>query len=523
MTALPDLQARLIHAFNRNEWPRVLQLAGELQPLVPQDAMAPFMAGIAHMQLQELPNAVEMLQVATMLEPQRADFLAQYAKALALTRRFQEARSAADRAIAIGQADPMTLDTLGVVYSQSHAYEQSVAAFRRLVTLVPNHPKARFNLAYALIATGDESAAEQELEQCIRLDPGFWIAHLHLAQLRKQTVENNHVERLRALVQRHPNQPGAQLYLNIALAKEYDDLGEHVAAFQHYRRGKSVGRERRIHSVARDEAIFQRLHASFPTAPAAVGEAWGAPIFVIGMPRTGTTLLDRMLSRHPDVYSAGELQDFPATLQRQYGGDVPLLLDPSLPARVQGIDWQQLGANYLASTMPHAEHAKHFIDKLPHNFLYAGFIASALPKAKIICLRRHPLDTCLGNFRHLFEQETSYYDYSFDLLDIGRYYVGFDRLMAHWCRVFPGRILEIRYEDLVTEQEPSVHRLLQFCGLPWDDACLQSERNAAPVNTPNAWQVRAPVYRDAMGRWTKYAAQLSELRALLEQAGIAIE
>ncbi|WP_188796654.1 tetratricopeptide repeat-containing sulfotransferase family protein [Dyella nitratireducens] len=523
MTALPDLQARLIHAFNRNEWPRVLQLAGELQPLAPRDAMAPFMAGVAYMQLQQPQKSVDLLQVATTLEPNRADFAAQYAKALALTRRLQEARLVADRAMTLGPGDPMTLDTLGVVYSQAHAHEQSVSAFRRLVTMVPNHPQARFNLAYALTAMGDEAAAEQELEHCVRIDPGYGIAHLNLAQLRRQTAERNHVERLRALLPRYPNQPAAQLYLNMALAKEFDDLGDYASAFEHYRRGKSVGRERRVQSVQRDEAIFQRLQASFSSAPAGQGEAGDGPIFVIGMPRTGTTLLDRILSSHPDVYSAGELQDFPATLQRQYGGNVPLLLDPSLPARAQHIDWRQLGADYLAATRPHAEHAKHFIDKLPHNFLYAGFIASALPDAKIICLRRHPLDTCLGNFRHLFEQETSYYDYSFDLLDTGRYYVGFDRLMAHWRRVFPGRIFEVRYEDLVAEQEATVRELLAFCGLPWDDACLQSERNVAPVNTPNAWQVRAPVYRDAVGRWKRYEAQLGELRKLLEQAGVAID
>jgi tetratricopeptide (TPR) repeat protein len=417
----------------------------------------------------------------------------------------------------------MTLDTLGVVYSQAHAHEQAVAAFRRLVTLVPNHPQARFNLAYALTATGDAEAAEQELEHCIRLNAGYWQAHLSLAQLRKQTVEHNHIERLRALLSRHTHQPGAKLYLNMALAKEHDDLGDHAAAFEHYRQGKSVGRERRTQSAQRDAAIFERLQRSFPAAPVTRGDPGAAPIFVIGMPRTGTTLLDRMLSSHPDVHSAGELQDFPATLQRIYGGEMPILLDAALPARVQDVDWRKLGADYLAATRPHANHAKHFIDKLPHNFLYIGFIASALPNAKILCLRRHPLDTCLGNFRHLFEQQSSYYDYAFDLLDTGRYYIGFDRLMAHWHRVFPGRILDIHYEALVTAQEDVVRKSLAFCGLPWHEACLQSERNTTPVNTPNAWQVRAPVYRHAVGRWRQYETQLGELRALLENAGVVID
>jgi hypothetical protein len=314
------------------------------------------------------------------------------------------------------------------------------------------------------------------------------------------------------------------MYLNIALAKECEDLGDYPAAFEHYSRGKAVGHDARRRSIERDEAIFERLMQSFPAAPVQTspGDPGDAPIFIIGMPRTGTTLLDRILSSHPDVHSAGELEVFPAILQRASGSSMPILLDPQLPVRVSGLDWQRLGADYLAATQSHAGHAPHFIDKLPHNFLYAGFIARALPNAKIVCLRRDPMDTCLGNFRHLFEQESSYYDYAFDLRDTGRYYVGFDRLMRHWQRVFPGRIFELHYEELVESQEAVTRQLLDFCGLPWNDACLQSERNASPVNTPNAWQVRAPVYRSALGRWKHYEPQLRELRELLEGSGIAL-
>ncbi|RDS84924.1 sulfotransferase family protein [Dyella monticola] len=523
MSSLPDLQARLIHAFNRNDWPSVLQLAAQVQLLVPRESMAPFMAGVAHMQLGQLPHAVTMLRTATQLEPNRADFAANYAKALSLTRQMQEAQQAAERALALGPADPMTFEILGVVFSQSHAHARALEMFRRLVTMVPNHPPAHFYLAFALIAMGDMDAAEKELEACVRLDPNYGMAHLKLAGLRKQTAERNHVERLKALLVRYANHPGAQLYMNMALAKEYDDLGQYASAFEHFRRGKAVGKERRVRSMERDDGIFQRLISSFSQAPVASGDPGDAPIFIIGMPRTGTTLLDRILSSHPDVYSAGELVEFPATLQRVYGGNTPLLLDPQLPARVAQLDWRKLGGDYLAVTQPHAVHARHFIDKMPHNFLYAGFIASALPNAKIVCLRRHPLDTCLGNFRHLFEQETSYYDYSFDIMDAGRYYIGFERLMAHWSRVFPGRIFDVQYEKLVTAQEETVRGLLAFCGLPWNDACLQSERNAAPVNTPLAWQVRSPVNASAVGRWKHYAAELAPLQDLLRNAGIAAD
>jgi hypothetical protein len=188
----------------------------------------------------------------------------------------------------------------------------------------------------------------------------------------------------------------------------------------------------------------------------------------------------------------------------------------------RNLDWRRLGEAYLSSTRPATGHKPHFIDKLPHNFLYAGFIANALPNAKIVCLRRNPMDTCLSNFRQLFAPKSPYFDYSFDLLDTGRYYLLFNRLMAHWQRVFPRRILEMDYETLIDTQEACSRQLLEFCGLAWDDTCMHFENNPTPVATASAVQVRAPIYRSALKRWKKYEQQLGELRRLLSDGGVEI-
>ncbi len=493
-----------------------------------------FLAGVAHLEMQHLPSALDCLREATRLDPHRADFAVQYAKVLTLVRQMREARLVADRALTLPCDDPFSLDTLGVVYTQVNAHEPATAAFRRAVALMPKHAPYRFNLAYSLIAMGDAPAAERELETCIGLDHRYWTAHLSLAQLRRQTPANNHLQRLRSLLPRYAGNLAAQIYLNMALAREYEDTADYPRAFEHFVHGKSAGRSARRQtmsrasmdpdSMKRDEAMFEALIRTFPAAGTAItqGDPTTEPIFVIGMPRTGTTLLERILSSHPEVHPAGELQDFPVTLQHASGSRLPLLFDPEIATHTRDIDWSQLGAAYLSSTRPSTGHTARFIDKLPHNFLYAGFIVKALPKAKIICLRRDPMDTCLGNFRHLFEQESPYYDYSFDLLDTGRYYVLFDRLMAHWQRAFPGRILEVRYETLVTSQEAGSRQLLDFCELPWDDACLDFEHNPTPVNTPSAWQVRTPIYQSAIKRWKRYEPQLRELQALLTRSGIAV-
>jgi tetratricopeptide (TPR) repeat protein len=418
----------------------------------------------------------------------------------------------------------MTLDTLGVVYTQTHEHILAAQAFGRAVELAPRHAPYRFNLATALVAAGDIDEAEKQLEACITVDAHFWKAHLTLAQLRRQTTERNHIARLEALLIGAAHDEEGQTFLNMALAKEYEDTSAYHQAFGHFVRGKSAGKATRNYAIGGDEALFEALQAAIPDVPDLDrGYDTDEPIFVIGMPRTGTTLIERIITSHPDVFSAGELQNFAMAYKFGTRSDTDEMLDLPTIALASGVDWREVGEAYLSSTRPATGHKPRFIDKLPHNFLYAGFIAQALPKAKIICLRRDPIDTCLSNFRQLFAATAPYYGYSFDLLDTGRYYVLFDRLMAHWQKVLPGRILEMQYETMVDAQEACSRRVIDFCGLAWDDACLSFESNPAPVNTASAVQVRAPVYRSALKRWKKYEADLGELIALIEGSGIAID
>ncbi|MGH8158995.1 MAG: sulfotransferase [Rhodanobacter sp.] len=523
MTDPAQLYAQLVTAFSRGSWQEAQELVVPLLPMAPQHAGVHGIAGVVSMELQQLTQAITYLRRAAELDPTRADFATLYAKALSMNGLPSEALLAADRALALSPQDPMTLDTLGVIYTQANAHERAATAFRRAAALAPTQAPYRFNLATALIAVGDIDAAELELEACIELDPTYWNPHLSLAQLRRQIPANHHVARLESLLSKHQNNAAALTYLNMALAKECEDLADYPRAFEHLVRGKSAGRGARHDSIQRDKALFEALTQAFPvTQTISTGDLSEEPIFVVGMPRSGTTLVERILSSHPDVHAAGELQNFAAALQHASGNQAPFLFNPlETIARTRDIDWKHLGSAYLASVRPSTAHASRFIDKLPHNFLYVGFIANALPNAKIICLRRDPMDTCLSNFRQLFEQG-AYFDYSFDLLDTGRHYVLFDRLMAHWKNVFPGRILEVDYEALVESQESSSRRLLDFCELSWHDACLHFEDNPAPVATFSAVQVRTPLYRSSIQRWKNYEAQLTDLCTLLTEAGIRL-
>lgn len=514
--------AEAVDALNRRQWSRAFALAQRILQQAGEHAGVHFVAGVAALHQAQMPRALAHLHRAVTLNPRRPDYLAQLARAQAESRLLREAVENALLAMDQQPQDPITLDTLGVVLTQGNEHSRAAEAFKRAAAAMPANASSRFNLATTLTFAGKLDEADSEYEACIALDPGYWKAHLALAQLRKQEPKRNHVERLRSLLAQHQGTE-AQLYLNLALSKELEDLGDDRAAFKHLAAGKRAGGNGRNYTSARDEALFAAIQNAFPDpVPTRGGHESAEPIFIIGMPRTGTTLVDRILSSHPQAHSAGELQNFPVLFKRASGSRTPMALDVDAIERATQIDWSRLGEAYVKSTRPGTGHTPFFVDKLPHNFLYAGYIARALPRARIVCLRRDPLDTCLSNFRQLFTLGTPSYDYSFDLLDTGRYYLLFDRLMRHWNQVLPGRLLELDYERIVDDQEGATRELLSFCGLPWDEDCLHFDRNAAPVATASAVQVRNPIFRSSLQRWRRFEPELQELRALLSAAGVAL-
>jgi tetratricopeptide (TPR) repeat protein len=509
-------------ALRDGHWSRARDLALALLADLPSHAGIHFIAGAAAFEMQQGSLAIELLSRAAELDPARPDHQAQLSRALVSMHRFAEASVAAARALALAPRDPATLGSLGLVFSQLHEHAKAAELFRRVVELRPRSAGDRFNLATALVFIGDPSAAESELETCLELDPGFWKAYPALSQLRTQTVERNHVPRLLAMLPVAAPQ-GAASYLHVAVAKELEDLADYPRAFEHLAAGKALIRSRKGYSFARDEALFASVQDAFTSPGAdAAGHPANEPIFVFGMPRSGTTLVERILSSHPDVHAAGELENFGVALKRASGSTTAMVFDQDTVSRATRLDWARLGADYLQGTRPGTGRTPRFVDKLPQNFFYAGYIAKALPLAKMICVRRDPMDTCLGNFRQLFAQQSSYYDYSLDILDIGRYYIHFDRLMRHWESLFPGRILTVQYEHLVAGQEEASRQLLAFCELAWDDACLRFEDNPAPVSSASTLQVRRAMHADAIGRWKNYEPQLRPLRRLLEGAGISV-
>jgi tetratricopeptide (TPR) repeat protein len=492
----------------------------------PTNAEALFWSGIIAAERRDFPAAVKLLQEATSVEPGRANYQAQLGRCLVGAKQTQAALTAADTAMALAPSDPVTLDTIGVIYSFTGFHDKAAKVFEAAVKISPDNDSFWFNLGASLKFGGDFEAAEAAYLQAIEINPNFDKAIAALSHMRRQTEDKNHIAMLLNRLQNYTGDIQDEMRLSFALAKEYDDTGQAVKAFSTISDVSRRWRKKIRYSIDDDARIFAALQTSFSEASIATatpGHESNEPIFVTGMPRTGTTLTERIVSSHSSVYSAGELNKIGTLVRIAAKARANAEFGKDAVARVLAGDFRSLGERYIESTRPATGHTPHFVDKMPLNFLYVGFILLALPKAKVVCVRRNPMDTCLSNFRQLFSVRSAYYAYSYDILDCGRYYLMFDRLMRHWDKLFPGRFLQLNYEDIVEDQEAQTRRLLQFCQLDWEDQCLHFENNTAPIATASSAQVRQPVYRTALARWKNYAPQLEPLAELLREGGLEIE
>ena len=489
----------------------------------PDDPAGYFLLGIIAVEAGQVEQAITLLRAAVDRGPQ-AEHLAQLARLLSQLRRDGEAADAARDALALEPADARTLDTIGCVFTRLGDHEGARAPFSKAVSAAPDNLDFRYNLAAASGFTGRVDEARAHYEAILAADPGNARAHYALAILSRQTPASNHLPRLETALEQ-ARDPASALRIRYALAKEMEDLGD-PRAFAHLAAANDAHKRTLEYDFAQDAAIFDAIEQAFAGAgplPSAAGASDGeAPIFVIGMPRTGTTLVDRILSSHPEVGSAGELQAMPVAVKRLARTQAPNVIDAETVRASRAIAPAAIGEAYLAQAAHHRPVGKpRFIDKLPANFLYVGHIARALPAASIVCLRRNPMDTVWSNYKNLFASQSAYYAYSYDLIDTARYYARFDRLMALWEQRFPGRVLQLSYEELVADQEGRTRRLLDHCGLAWDPACLSFHENRAAVSTPSAAQVRRPINADGIGKWRVHAEQLEPVRAWFEAQGIA--
>lgn len=462
----------------------------------------------------------ELYQRAWVLDPENAAYGAGLARCLIGLNREQPALRAAEMALAFGPRDADTFDILGVVFSRVGQQARAAECFRGASKLNPHHPGYLLNLGWAEQYLGDFAAAEAAWRGCLDLDPTNERAMLALVDLVPQTLDRHFTFQLFKLFDLAAGEPNRRLRIGHALSKTFEDQGEPVLALDWLLLAKAARAAAVTGLDAWQTDLFAAAAAPRP-ADAPPGDPSDAPIFVFGLPRSGTTLVERILSSHPLVASAGEPMDFALTARRLAGSPTRELMDGATLRAARTADMGRLGADYLAAVRARAPGEGRFTDKAPLNFLYAGLINAALPNARMICLRRHPVDSCLAIFRQMFATEFTYYDWTFALETTARFYLAFDALVAHWRETLPqDRFIEVAYEDVVADQEGRSRALLAWLDLPWDETVLAFHENAAPVATASAVQVRKPIHAGSVGRWKQYGDKLKPMIDILVAGGV---
>jgi tetratricopeptide (TPR) repeat protein len=444
------------------------------------------------------------------------------AQLLMALRRRSEAFVAADRAVEISPPDPDLLEAVAAIYLQTNDPRRAQPLLYRALELNPNNPTVLYRAALSHFYLNEIEQSDALLARVLEIAPGNGYAWHIRSQLVTAKSDANHISELRTALARPRAREIDTMLVAFALAKELEDVGEFAQSFETLQQANRIKRGMLTYDVQNDVRTMQNVmtHYSAEALQSLRGgdETPGA-IFVVGMPRTGTTLVERMLGNHSQVTSVGEAVDWPEEMTaaaRAAHARLGLTDTNLLRASLQ-MDFGEAGRRYLAAVRDLAGGPRYTIDKLPFNFRYCGLIHKALPRASIIHLTRDPMDTCYAVFKTLF---INAYHFSYQLDELAEYFVAYRRMMDHWHAVMPGVILDVRYEDLVADPQGQCERLVAHCGLPWEDQVLDFHRSTKAATTASAVQVRKPIYQSSVQKWRNYARELQPVLRRLQEAGL---
>jgi tetratricopeptide (TPR) repeat protein len=466
------------------------------------------------MRLGVLDDAEFLLQSATRFEPDNVQVRIDYIKVLRKRQRFQQAREQASHLLSTAPQNPQFQSLFAVESMQTGDYETALKAFDEVLQTLPGDPITLTSKGHVYKTCGQYESAVSAYHAALASQPQYGEAYYSLANLKVYSFSDDEISNMHAQANNGNLSHIDRVYLNFALGKAYEDRADFDTSFRHYERGnklkKSQGRYQAEQMAEDLKAQREVCSAELFARKSAAGHAAPDPIFILGLPRAGSTLLEQILSSHSQVDGTLELPNILSLSQRlrRRGRQSGNSTYPEILGELSDQDLEEFGKEYIDDTRFHRQGAAFFIDKMPNNFRHLGLINLILPNAKIIDARRHPMACCFSGYKQLFAEGQ---EFTYDLADLGQYYRDYVELMDHWNKVLPGKVLRVQYEDVVSDLHQQVDRILDFCGLPFEDACVNFYETKRSVRTPSSEQVRQPIYKSGLEQWRHFEPWLGSL------------
>ena len=462
-------------------------------------------------------DAERLFRRAVRLAPDFAGALTDLGRVLKEQNQFEEAIECFGKVIELEPDNPQAhFQLAGALAPAAHTY-RAIESYRKALALQPKFPGARLGLGHVLKTVGEQKEAVAAYRECIRLRPDSGESYWSLANLKTYRLTDDDIAAMEKSLEKADLTNQSRVNFLYALAKAHEDRGDFGGAWEYYRQGNETQRMLEKYDPVQTEvmhdAIIEVFSTDFLEEKSAEGNPDPSPIFIIGLPRSGSTLIEQILASHSMVEGTSELPyvgRVATSLNRNRADGINY---PEAVRELEAVHLQALGQQYLDLAAMHRTEGKpRFIDKMPNNFPAVGFLHLILPNAKIVDARRHPLDACLSCYRQLFAKGQTF---TYDLLDIGDYFLEYERMMDHWHAVLPGKVVTMQYEEMVGNFESEVRRLLEHCELPFEDACLRFYETERPVRTASSEQVRQPIHAKSIGFWKNYEDRLGELKEVL--------
>ena len=479
------------------------------------DAMR-LLASIAN-KLEQRDDAIVLLERAVELKPKFAGAWADLAETYTESEKFGEALDAVQRVIKLQPNMPFGHMIRGSILGKKDDHEGAINAFKEALEIEPEHIGSNMGLGNTLKTIGRYDEAVKSYKKCIEAQPLFSEAYWSLANLKTYSFDDDEIKNMEKHVQSQDLTPASKAFFHIAIANAKEKQMKYGEAWYHFHTGNELRRTSEIYdsvtTQVTHDALIETFDEEFVNSTKGSGCQSDAPIFILGLPRSGSTLIEQILASHSQVEGTRELPDISLLGRRLTKSKPPGIKYPDAVKHMTDEEKTEYGESYLETSKRYRTDKPRFIDKMPNNFAHIGFIKTILPNAKIINAKRHPLDSCVSSFKQLFYKGQSW---SYDLFEIGEYYLEYERMMDHWHSLYPGEIYDIQYENIVNNQEDESRALIEYCGLDWEDSCLKFYENKRSVNTASSEQVRQPIYKGAMYAWKNYESEIGALKDILE-------